>query len=100
MSQVKIPPPDNKTVCPSWYPPTFERVQNLSDPHELPRVLSEYVLRLKYEFFGAEHMKACFTYCHAFLLNFIVGNIVKVCGYHNEFTNQCIRLMKISNTHV
>ena len=32
--------------------------------------------------FLVEHMKECLKYGHAFSPNFIVGNIVKVGGYH------------------
>ena len=53
--------------------------------------MSEYVLRLKYEFFGSEHMKESFKGFPALLPNFIVsnikdvlGNIVKVGGYHKR----------------
>ena len=47
-----------------------------------PAEMSEYVLRLKYEFFAPEHMKERFKGFPAFSPNYIVGNIVKVGGYH------------------
>ena len=55
-----------------------------------PAEVSEYVLRLKYEFFSSEHRKECFKGFPPFLPNFIVsinikdvlGNIVKVGGYN------------------
>ena len=64
-------------------------VLNVFKTCQIPRAstssaeVSEYVLRLTYEFFGGEHMKECCKCGHAFLCPyFIVGNIVKVGGYH------------------
>ena len=49
---------------------------NMSKTYQTPRAftssaeVSEYVLRLKYEVFGAEHMKECFKCRHAFFTKF------------------------------
>ena len=44
--------------------------------------VSEYVLGLKYEFSGAEHMKECFKCGLAFIHQILSSVTSKVGGYH------------------